>query len=197
MVHENISKDGINGRARIVRVTSQGVRLPLTDYKPNLIMADWATVFANFIVSGTSSYRIGGMYLEFENVDDPDDEVTVPAFVRTEGISYYDGLSSHPTRDYLRVNLAGANVSTTDMTQWPFGNVSQFFSMSSGIVGTHGKTFSDSVNSKLFGAALVVIRSAADPTLDLIVSRLYFNSSEQQVKLPTSQLGVDWALELN
>lgn len=187
----------LRGRARLGHVLPTGLWLPATPYRSNDIMADWATIASNFFVTGDSRFRVSMMYLEFENVADPDDPVTIPSFDTTDGIEYYQGLSQHASRDYLRVFLSGSSVSTTDSDQWPSGNVSQFFSMSSGVVGVHGKTFSDANNSKLFGAALVAVRDAEDAAQDLILSRLYFTSAEQQVKLATSQLGVDWLLELN
>lgn len=184
------------GRLSVVDPSAPEKRKFTSPYRHNDIMADWASIVSNFLVTGDSQFRISGMYLEFENTASPGDAVSIPTFQTTDGISYYNDLSSSPSRDYLRVFLSGANVSTSDVAQWPSGNVSQFFAMSTGVAGVHGKPYSDANNSTVFGGALVAIRDVGDPTKDLILSRLYYEADDQQVKLATSQIGMDWSIEL-
>jgi hypothetical protein len=169
---------------------------PTTEWFKNLTLFEWAGVVGKLLTQGDINFKIGGMYLEFENVADPDDPVSIPTFDRTGGLSYYQGLASAPTRDYLRVPLIAANLTSTDEVKFPDGNLMTFFAQSQGVVGVHGKAFSDSVNSKVFGGALVAFPDVADADQDIVHSRFYFPEAGQQVKLPTSQIGLEWDLEL-
>jgi hypothetical protein len=150
------------------------------------------------LTEGRPEYRISALYLEFENVDAPDDTVVTPAFGRdaAEGVDYYDGLASSPNRDYLRVPIVAARRDITDAVKFPKTNAPTFFAMTSGTEGVHGKTFSDSVNSTVYGGALVAMVNEGDPTQDLVFSRFYLPTNAQQAKTPTSQVGLEWALEL-
>jgi hypothetical protein len=186
------------GAARLWRIPEKpgAVKIPLTAWVKNLVLFGWAGPAARLLAEGLSNYRISGMYLEYENVADPDDPVTVPTFDRTGGLEYYTSLAASPDRDYLRVALTAATVESTDEAKFPDGNLMTFFAQSQGVVGANGKTFSDSVNSKVFGGALVAIRAQADAAQDIIFSRFYFPTADQQVKLPTSQIGLEWQIEL-
>ncbi len=163
---------------------------------PNETLFDWAGIYSKLLTEGNVNFKIGGMYLEFENVADPNDPVSVPTFNRSGGLSYYQGLASAPTRDYLRVPLTAATRSSTDLVKFPDGNLATFFAQSQGVVGVHGKAFSDTVNSKIFGGALVAFPDTADADQDIVHSRFYLPVSGQQVKLPTSQIGLEWDVEL-
>jgi len=154
------------------------------------------TVLAKLLSLGESKYRISTMYLEFENVDAPEDPVAAPVFDRTRNIDYYNDLVSNPDRDYLRVPLSSALVEASDESLYPGGNRLVLTARSSGTTGVHGKTFSDSVNSKIFGAALVAQLDKDDASQDLIISAMYLSEASQQLKLPTSQNGLEWLLTL-
>jgi hypothetical protein len=167
-----------------------------TEWSPNLVVYEWATIVGNLLNGTGLNYRIGGMYLEFENVATPGDTVTAPAFDRTRDVSYYTGLSGSSDRDYLRVGLTATQLTSSDSSLFPGGNKCTFFSRSSGTTGVHGKTFSDSVNSVIFGASLVAYVNSTDATQDLILSSMYFDAADQQAKLSTSQVGLEWELTL-
>lgn len=169
---------------------------PVTDWDHNDIMYDWAAIVSRLLADGGSQYRIGGMYLEYKNVADPDDVVTPPAFGREDGIAYYNGLAGSADTDFLRVPLIAAVRSSSNEALFPDGNRITFFARTQGVVGVHGKAFSDSVNSKLYGAALVAIPDQADRTKDLVLSRMYVATAKQQVKLPTSEIGPEWEITL-
>lgn len=167
---------------------------PIT-YCSNQIQYDWGLIAANALGIGDTSYRISAMYIEFENVASPGDPVSIPAFGRDEGTEYYDNLQSSGSRDFLRVPLiqqpligaAGASDEFTKMT---------FFSLSQGTEGVHGKTFSDGVNSKVFGAALVATPVFADRTQDIVFARGYYAVSEQTLKEASHQVGLTWEVTL-
>jgi hypothetical protein len=71
-----------------------------------------------------------------------------------------------------------------------------FFARSSGMTGVHGKSFSYASNSVVFGASLVAFVDATDATQDLLYSSIYFATEDQQQKLATSQIGLEWPITL-
>ncbi len=163
------------------------------DYAANLVMFDQAVVAAQ-LLTGHPEFRVAAMYFEFQNVADADDPVTAPTYDRSGGLTYYDALASSGDTDYLRVPIIASTVTSTDADKFPLGNLATFYGQTAGTVGVHGKQFSDLVNSKVFGAALVATPNFNDATQDLIVSRFYFATNRQQVKLPSSQIAVAWPL---
>jgi len=186
-----------SGRVRASKVVYQGLKAvwqPQTCWKPNLVLNQWATITSQLLAVGSSNYRISGMYLEFENVASPGDTVSAPSFDRTRDITYYDDLAGSASRDYLRVPMTAATIGSegTDFSN----NQIAFFARSSGTTGVHGKTFSDSVNSTIFGASLVAFVDNNDATQDLLFSSFYFDTADQQLKLATSQVGIEWELTL-
>lgn len=160
-------------------------------WSTNLVLYSWQTIMAQLLTNPTAAYRLSGMYLEFENKDNPEDEVTLPTYDRTRSLTYYEGLSSHPTRDFLRVGLLGSNQETAS-------NVTTltFFASSSGSTGVHGKPFSSDTNSTIIGAALLALPSASDRTQDLLFSALYFAEGSQKLKLANSDIGLTWRLQI-
>lgn len=168
---------------------------PTTDFKHNLIVYQWATIVAKLLTSGDSRYRISGMYLEFENTDNPGDPVSPPIFDRTRDVSYYNGLSLSSNRDYLRVPITAAELSSEGENL--SNNKMSYFARSSGSVGVHGKTFSAAANSVVFGGSLVAIVDDTDATQDLIYSSWYYDPADQQQKLPSSQIGIEWETTLS
>lgn len=192
-----LGNNAARGRVRASKVDIQGgeeLWTPSTDWKSNLVLYQWATITSQLLAVGSSNYRIAGMYLEFENVASPSTTVTPPSFDRTRDITYYDDLVASSTRDYLRVPMTAAPIGSegTDLSN----NQIVFFARSSGTQGVHGKTFSDSVNSKIFGASLVAFVDNNDSTQDLLFSSFYFDTADQQIKLATSQVGIEWELTL-
>jgi len=194
---DNISANKyMRGEVRLHNVTDSWQ--PVTDFQHNDFLYEWGAIFANLLLRKGLNYGIGGMYIEFENTASPGDPVTVPTFTRDadEGVEYYNGLSDSADRDYLRVPLVAGTLDITDVVQFPKGNCPIFFAQTSGVLGVHGKTFSDSVNSTVFGGALVAFVDADDYTQDLVLSRFYVAVEKQQVKLASSQIGFEWKLTL-
>lgn len=168
---------------------------------PNQIQYGWGAAAARLMATGDIAYKISAMYIEFENVADGDDVVTAPTYARTEGQEYYENLILLPDRDFLRVPLllpAAVSVEPGYEDHLPAneGNLLTFYTQSSGVVGYHGRTFSHTVNSKIFGAALVVTPDNADPTKDIVVARTYLNSEDQVLKVAARQVGMTWQLSL-
>lgn len=171
----------------------------VTGWMHNDILYEWGTIFASLLMRKGLNYGIGGMYIEFENVASPGDPVSAPTVTRNadEGVEYYNALSGSGDRDYLRVPLIASSLGISDATNFPKGNEPSFFAQTTGVEGVHGKTFSDAVNSTVFGGALVAFVDETDPTQDLVLSRFYAEVASQQVKLSTGQVGFQWKLTLN
>lgn len=186
------------GRVRAHRVP-EGVAFdlstPTTNWGLNTVLYDWGGIVGPLLTEGLSNYKIGGLYLEYKNVTTAGDTVAPPTFDRTADISYYQNLSG--SLDYLRVPLIATTMSSSDATLYPNNNVATFFAQSSGTTGAaHSLNFGDSYNSTVFGAALVAFVDANDATQDLLLSRFYFDTADQQIKLATSQIGLEWELTL-
>ena len=179
---------------------AKGSWVPATKVTLNTVMYEWGFVAAKTIGHGDPAYRINTMYIEFSNVTDPADAVSVPSFTRDEGLSYYNGLSGSSTNDSLRVPLIGQPTISIEsgfesyFTEGVDGNLLTFFAQSAGGTGVHSKTFANGSNSKIFGAALVAAPVNADPTKDIVFSRAYFASADQTVKQTSSQVGITWEL---
>jgi len=187
------------GFVKIYKVDElNNIWLPVEDgYLPNLVLYDWGAAAIRLFATGEQRYRISMMYIEFENVSNPSDTVTVPTMTRSDSNTYYNSLSGNPVRDYLRVPILGHQLSSSDQTLYPKNNIVNFFAQTSGTSGVHGKPFSDTNNSKVFGMALVAAVEESDPTKDIIISRFYLTPAQQQLKAPNTQIGVEWRLQFN
>ena len=162
----------------------------------NTVLYSGAFIMAQ-LLRGKPEYKVNAMYLEFENVSDPDTTVSIPVFDRDEGTEYYEALGG--TRDYLRVALVGepalaiASGFTTFFDEAKGeGNRVDFFAQSSGSNGVRGLEFSSLVNSKVYGLALVATPEWDDRAQDVIYSRGYYPTSKQMVKQSSSQIGASW-----
>lgn len=191
---------GSSGHPALWRVTADGLWLPHAD-TPNQVQAHWAFIVAQ-LLRKKPNYAINAMYLEYENVADPDDVVTAPSFAIDEGQDYYESLSSSGSRDFLRVALWGEPTLSINVGDEAYfaegeGNKLTFKAESSGTAGVHGKPFSAGVNSKVFGVALVATPVFADRTQDVVYSRAYYAADKQIVKSPSQQIGATWPIVLH
>ncbi len=191
---------GPHGRATLW-IVKDGLWTPVAE-TPNTVMVEWGHIAARQIGYKRDisqlDYAIRGMYIEFENTASPGDPVTVPSFSRNDGLEYYDALVSSPDRDFIRAPLRGlpsleiAAGYEDYFTEGVDGNKLTFFAQSAGAVGVHGKTYSDTVNSTVFGAALLAFPVLDDRTRDVLFARTYFEVSQQTLKQASSQVGVSW-----
>jgi len=159
----------------------------------NAVLYDWSAIVSQLLTTGNPRYRISGMYLEFQNVENPGDTVTPPSLDRTRTIAYYNELNSSADRDYLRVPLTAYTLASSEGRT---NDLLKFFAASAGSTGVHGKTFSHVNNSVVYGASLVAIPEPGDRTQDLLFSSMYLPTEAQQAKLATSQIGLCWDLTL-
>jgi len=162
----------------------------------NLVMLDAACIMSR-LLSGDPAFKIGAMYIEFENVANPGDTAVIPSFTHDESVEYYLGLSGQ--FDYFRVRL----VSTPALTVVPgsqdfftgtgdkFNRVS-FFAQTGELIGVNGLPFSASHNSKVKGIALVATPKWEDQTRDLIYGRSYFSAGNQIAKRDSHHIAIHW-----
>lgn len=136
--------------------------------QPNIIPYQGADVLARSL-AGDSDYVAGAMLFEYEN-----GSPTIPSPQRDEGIDYYlDDLALSATKDYIRVPLViPAGFSSSDATKYG-GNQATFFAITSGTTGIHGRAFSLSAGSEVYGVALVATPTPTQYTSDLLFSRSY------------------------
>lgn len=201
------AKDGVRGHITLWQVDeSTGLKLPV-GAQPNQIQYSWGFIAAKQIGYRPNpdrlNYNISAVYLEFENQEDPETEISASPFSRDLGIGYYNALADNPVRDFIRVPLiiepAGgvssgyeANLPTEQQL-----NKLTFFVQSVGTTGVHGKQFSHaSANgtSKVYAAALVAAPVFSDRTKDVIFARTVFLPQNQVTKEASSQIGLTWEI---
>lgn len=190
---DSLGLGNVQGQVRAHSVQNE-IWTPCTRLKPNLVVYEWTQLVSKLLLTGDSRYRIAGMYLEFENTDSPGASISPPTFDRTRDVQYYNTLAGSTRRDYLRVPLTANQVLSSGLGLT--NNQLVLFARSSGVAGVHGRPFASGSNSTIFGASLVAFVDATDATQDLVFSSFYFATGDQQQKLPTSQVGLEWQVTL-
>lgn len=137
------------------------------------------------------------MYLEFENVESAEIEVTVPTLARADGISYYQDQADSDCQDFLRVDAYIVGKSSSDETKYLTGNKLQIQGTSSGTEGIHGKPFSHTAISKVFGCAIVLETDPTDWTKDLVIARYTLATDNHVVKKQNIPVALSGPLTLN
>lgn len=203
MAADKVGKNGsgVRGRVGLWRVNAAGLR-ELLHSQPNQIQYSWGHIAARQLgfrpQAGRPSFHISAMYIEFENVGNPSNAITVSSFNRELDTGYYNALINSSTQDFLRVPLrlepslsisAGYESYFTDGQD---GNQLTFFAQTSGLTGVHGKSFSHTVNSKIYAAALVATPNFNDRTQDVVFARTTFSALNQVTKEASSQVGITW-----
>ena len=203
MATDKIGKNGsgVRGHVTLWRVEDSGLLTPLHD-QHNQIQYSWGHIAARQLgyrpQSDRPSYHISAMYLEFENVANPGDAVTVSDFDRDLGATYFDELMYSAVQDFLRVplrlepSLGISNGYEDFFTEGLNGNQLTFFAQTSGLAGVHGKSFSHTVNSKVYAATLVATPVFSDRTKDVVFARTVFEEEHQVTKEASSQIGITW-----
>lgn len=194
MIQDSVNNANVIGRLQL----NNGERTVLV---PNQIQYGWGAAAAKLLATGNLAYRVSAMYIEFENVASGGDAVTIPTYTRAEGQEYYEGLAFVADRDFIRASLLLPAAITVEEGYEDYmpaneGNLLTFYTQTQGTVGYHGTTFSNAVNSKVFGAALVVTPFPDDPTKDIVVARTYLSAPNQVLKIASSQIGLTWGLSL-
>jgi len=188
----------VEGECTLYNLTAEGKLVPLIT-KRNSLMVTWGFAAAKSLGMGNPAYAISQVYIEYANVAAPLDVVSTPSFTVYEGRTYYTTLT--PPRDYLRVPLHGEptlDIATgyeSYFTAGVDGNQLLFLSQTAGSAGENGLPFSNALNSKVYGVALVSSPDIDDASQDIIVSRAYYSAAEQQLKQVSGQIVVSWKLK--
>jgi hypothetical protein len=156
----------------------------------NQIQWSWGEIACHLFGDGNPAYKLSAMYIEFENTSGTP---SVPTYARSEGLEYYTNLASSLTKDYLRVPMlsAPAKAVAPGYSNISFNQLT-FIAQTSGVLGVNGKTFSDTVNSKVYGVALVATPVWSDRTQDVVFARKYYSTANMVAKQASSQIGVSW-----
>lgn len=200
MAKDTIS--GVRGQVTLWRVEDSGLMVPVHT-QHNQIQYSWGFIAAQQIgyrrQAGRPDYSVSAMYVEFENVADPEDPIAADGeFERDLGVAYYNDMLASATRDFLRVplRLEPSLSISADYADYfvagESGNQLTFFAQTAGTQGVHGKTFSHTVNSKTFAAALVATPEFSDRTKDVVFARTVFDINDQVTKEASSQIGITW-----
>ncbi len=182
------------GRALLHYDNERGLFLP-NDWRwnKNVLVSQAGSIIANLLAGAPDgkSYKIGGMYMEFENnggaaVSVPDEE----DINREEGFDYLNGLTGG--RDYLRVPALAISLSNTDEDIYPTSNKTTVYSQTQGTQGINGEDFNYVEQSRVYGLWLVAFRQFDDPSQDLFLARTYLPVDKQLIKTVDSQISATW-----
>ena len=195
-IHDMITSKNVTGKVQASYVKGD-IWTPISDWEDNLVLYEWANIVSSLVypASDSKDYTLKGMYLEYESNNSGATINPTPTFDRTGGVqtapSYWENLGTN--RDYLRLKVDSYKkvVGTNEVTI-------TFRAQSTGAAGTKTTspvTFSDSVNSRVYGCALAAYPGGtADKSQDLVFSRFYFSGSSQIDKLAGSNIGIAWSI---
>jgi len=109
------------------------------------------------------------------------------------------GLAGNTTVTLTDSGTAGMT-STSFVGGGPSTITTTFVAQTTGTTGsktTSPVAFSDAVNSRVYGCALVAYPDFDDKSQDLVLSRFYFSSTSQIDKSPGSNIGISWPITLS
>jgi len=138
-----------------------------------LILPTASTILFQAIIPGpiTSGSKLDVAYLEYVNGP----AVTPPDILPYESVEYYERLETTPDRDYLRCFILSHSVKETNGK-----TVLSLVIASDGDEGVHGKPFSATAASKVYGIALAA--SQTNRRGDILFARHYYEPDEQLEK---------------
>ena len=134
------------------------------------------TVLFNAITpgTGTSGTKLDIAYLEYVNGS----AVTKPESNASNSTGYYDRLNETPDRDFLR-----CAVLSHQLRENLQGRPVLFLTISSdGTEGVHGKPFSASAGSRIYGVTLAASQASGNISDDILFATHYYEPAEQMEK---------------
>lgn len=153
----------------------------------------YAEILARILGARDVNYLLNAAYVEFENVSSPGDPVALPDYSEDDDRTYYERLALTPNRDYLRIAIdQPATLALADgyENRGARYNRMTFNVRTSGSVGVNGRTFSDLVNSTVYGLAIVAVPDWGDRTKDLVFTRRYYPAANQVPKAAGRQIAL-------
>lgn len=200
----NFSNVNVRGVVTVWRINeTTGLCEPVVK-QHNQIQVSWGHIAAKQIgfkrQPDRPDYSISAMYIEYENQTDPELPVTVSSFDRTLGLDYYAALAQTSNKDFLRaplrlepaISIATGSEGAEVLAITNQGNQLTFFAQTAGTQGVHGRSFSHTLNSKVYAAALVATPYFNDQSRDVIFARTNFAIGDQTGKEASSQIGITW-----
>ena len=139
-----------------------------------LILPSASSILFRSVIPGetASGCKLDVAYLEYVNGS----PVMPPEIIATDSLDYYHRLDTTSDRDYLRCFILSHTIKES--------GGKTFLSLviaSDGDVGVHGKPFSATAGSKVYGLAIVASQTLRRD--DLLFGRHYF-SPEDQIEKP-------------
>lgn len=193
----------MSGRVKLYSVDDlRKIWQELTDWQENACTREAGVITAKALLLQDPAYVLNTMYIEFENLANGGDSITVSGIDKSIGLSYYTDLSGSGTKDYLRVALNGlphmtvASGYDSDLRAGHY-NQGRVYGQTAGTEGVHGKSFSSGANSKVYGIALVSAPVWGDPTKDIVYSRAYYSAGSQVLKAASKEIGVAYDITFN
>lgn len=137
-----------------------------------LVLPTASTILFQAVIPGSnaSCARLDIAYLEFVNGA----AVTTPD-IDPDDAEYYDRLGSTADRDYLRCSILSHALKTQNGK-----TILSLLIVSDGDGGVHGKPFSATAGSRIYGVALAASRSNKQG--DLLFARHYYDPADQPEK---------------
>jgi len=153
-----------------------------------LILPSAASVIFQALIPGTGSSgaRLDTAYLEFVNGS----AVTPPDIYPTESLEYYERLETSPDRDYLRCKILSHKVQQNMLGKI----VLSLVIVSEGDTGVHGKPFSATSGSRVYGLALAA--SQTNHREDVLFMRHYYDPADQVEKPESGGVMIAFDLQL-
>lgn len=168
-------------------------------WRHNLLTYAAGVITAKCLVDRDSSYVLSTMYVEFANVESPEDPVSVPEIL-PEDLSYYADLASSADRDYLRLQItedahAFMVDGYEDLLAAELLNGRIVYGQTTGTEGVHGKPFSADANSKVCGLAIVASPLFSDISQDILYARAYYDEDQQWAVVAGNQIRVPYRIK--
>jgi hypothetical protein len=185
------------GLVALAHYDSRGRRLTeTTALKPNLVTVQGCEILAR-VLSGDPTYKINGVYFEFENTAGTPAAVS---YTRSTTAAEMRGGAASPTKGIIRSALAAAGTLATgdsSASGLPYSNNrATFFALATSAVDSidGSPAFSAGANSKIVSVGLVAMPMQADFTKDVLFARFTPAApfAVQAGRFP----GVTWTVEL-
>lgn len=193
----------MSGRVKLFSIDElTNIWQEVTGWQPNQCTREAGVVSLQALLRQDARYVLNAMYIEFENVVDPEDEIVVSGIDKSVGLSYYSGLSGSGVKDYLRVPLHAAprvfvgSGYEDDLREGHY-NRGTVYAQTSGTEGVHGREYSAAANSKIYGVGLVCAPVWGDATKDVVYARAYYTGDDQLVKIASKETGVGYDVLFN
>lgn len=154
----------------------------------NLLVYSAGEAFARALAG--QAYYPRGVYMQFENLADPEDPITVISPAVEDTAALFPALTSD--FDFVRAELTMPAALETYGTSYENNQAHYYASIPATASSYNGNlTLSPANNSAVIGAGLVAIPSMADQTQDILIARI----ATPKLLLKTGmRVGIEWQI---